>query len=436
MIHDLKKYNELFLSDPYNYMVFRILRDVEVYVVGGYIRDVIMGKKVFDRDYIVKGDLKKIAAQIVAEADGKLIRIGNRDLYRVLLNNGISMDFTPIAVDVREDLSKRDFTINAIAWSPKTGLIDLHGGVEDINNGLINAIKKENLCNDPVRIIRAYRISGETSLVINEKTQKILKEIGYKIKQAKTERITLEFFRILNLYDPFILLKTMLEYAILTHIICLSNSELMARLKVLNDVNGIIHERSFKDLLKLSNVFSQNLSYQGLLRLEVLLMGSPVNSLNLSLKVMKRLIDVEKACKIIRAMKGNESEVLFDAFRIAGDASLDLLIINNLMKKLPDLRRFEKLQKKALLSVYEIMNIIGIDKGLILGKAKEFIIRAEFTGKIRTKKEAIESLKENFPISSIQHNISCKTFTVLTTKSIHKDKQTCQVKNAENKKYF
>lgn len=261
MIHDLKKCNELFLSDPYNYMVFSALRDVEVYdvevyIVGGYVRDVILGKKVIDRDYIVKGDLKKIAARIAAKTDGKLIKIGNRNLYKVLLKNGISMDFTPIDVDIEENLAGRDFTINAIAWSPKTGLIDLHGGVEGIKNGLIQTIKKENLSNDPVRIIRAYRISGDTTFVINENTQAILKKIGYKIKQAKTERITLEFFRILNLYDPFMPLKTMLGHAVLSYIICLSNTELMPKLKEINDVNKIIYERSFKKLLKPDNVFS------------------------------------------------------------------------------------------------------------------------------------------------------------------------------------
>ncbi len=377
-------------------MVFSTLRGIEAYIVGGYVRDVILGKKVLDRDYIVKGDIKNIAGKIAAGTDGKLIKIGNRNLYRVILKNDISMDFTPIDVDIEKDLSGRDFTINALAWSPRTGLIDLHGGVDDIKKGLINAIKKDNLINDPVRIIRAYRISGETSLMINESTQKILKKIGYKIKQAKTERITLEFFRILNLYDPFLPLKTMLGHALLTHIICQSISKLMAKLKELNDLNKIIYERSFKNLLKLNNIFSQNLSYKGLLRLEVLLRELPLNLLNLSSKIKKRIIKVEKASTIIRTMKGDKSEVLFDAFRIAGDASLDFLIINNLLKKLPDLRKFQKLQKRALLSVHEIMIIIGTDKGLILGKAKEFIIKAEFTGKIRTRKEAISSLKRNF----------------------------------------
>ena len=109
----------------------------------------------------------------------------------------------------------------------------------------------------------------------------------------------------------------------------------------------------------------------------------------------------EKVSNIIRSMKGYESEVFFDEFRIAGEVSLDFLIINNLPRKLPDLRRFKKLQKKVLLSVHEIINILAIDKGVILGKAKEFILNAEFTGKIRSKKEAIEPLKRNFQDSLI-----------------------------------
>lgn len=78
--------------------------------------------------------------------------------------------------------------------------------IKDIKRGLIVAIKKENFINYRVRIIRAYRISAETSLAIYESTQRLLKKTRYKIKQAKTERITLEFYIILNFNDPFIAL--------------------------------------------------------------------------------------------------------------------------------------------------------------------------------------------------------------------------------------
>ena len=53
MIYDLKKCNEFFLNDPYDYMVFSALRDIKVYIVGGYVRVVMLGEKVMDRDAIL-----------------------------------------------------------------------------------------------------------------------------------------------------------------------------------------------------------------------------------------------------------------------------------------------------------------------------------------------------------------------------------------------
>ena len=114
----------------------------------------------------------------------------------------------------------------------------------------------------------------------------------------------------------------MLGHTILTHIICLLNSKLMAKLKDVNHRNKIICERSFKNLLKLNNIFSQNLSFKGLLRLELLLIGSSTNLLNLSSKIKKRLIEGAKASNLIRARKDCERELFFNAFRIAGDGSL------------------------------------------------------------------------------------------------------------------
>jgi tRNA nucleotidyltransferase/poly(A) polymerase len=61
-------------------------------------------------------------------------------VFSTLRDIEVYMDFTSLDVDIKEDLSERDFTINAIAWSLKTGLIDLHSGVEDIKKGLITAI--------------------------------------------------------------------------------------------------------------------------------------------------------------------------------------------------------------------------------------------------------------------------------------------------------
>lgn len=396
MIYDFKKLNDFFLSDPYSKIVYSSAKDIEVYIVGGYIRDVMIGRNVMDRDYVVKGDLKIVAAKIAAKTNGKLIKIGKGNLYRILLENGVNMDFTPMDQDIEKNLSERDFTINAMAWSPKTGLIDLYSGVRDVEKGLIRVIKNENLRSDPVRIIRAYRIAGDTSFEIDENTIEIFKENSDKIKGVKTERITLEIFKILNLFNPFKPLKMMVEHMILTKIICLSNKELLTGLKAINELNRTIDEKPFKNLLKPKDIFSQGLSHIGLLRLEILLRESPETLLNLSSKIKKRQAEVEKATKIMRAIKGDEKGALYYTFRIARSASVDFLIINNMQDNLPDLQRFKEIDKNSLLSVKEILEILKIDRGIMLGKAIDFIKKAEFCRKITTKGDAVELLKREF----------------------------------------
>jgi tRNA nucleotidyltransferase/poly(A) polymerase len=171
MMEDLNKCDEIFFQDPYNHVVFDSAIDDELFMVGGFVRDILLGRKGFDRDYIVRDDFQKVAARVAIKTGGKLVQIGKRNFFRVLTKNGTSMDFTPMNQDINYDLSGRDFTINALAWSPETGLIDLFNGIEDIRKGLIRGINKENLVNDPARIIRAYRLLGATSFKIEEATR-------------------------------------------------------------------------------------------------------------------------------------------------------------------------------------------------------------------------------------------------------------------------
>ena len=72
---------------------------------------------------------------------------------------------------IEEDLKRRDFTINAIAYNPKTGLIDPYKGIDDLNNKIIKTIKDPFISynEDPTRIIRAYRFADKLGFFINKK---------------------------------------------------------------------------------------------------------------------------------------------------------------------------------------------------------------------------------------------------------------------------
>ena len=401
MILAQSKFEKLFENDPYNSIVFNTLKGIEVYVVGGYIRDTILKRKVIDRDYVVEGNSKEKAREIANQVNGTLVKIGKRNLYRIFMKNGMTMDFTSINKDIEKDLSDRDFTINALAWSPKNGLLDLYGGVKDIRKGQICVIRNENLIDDPIRILRAFRISGELDFEINNVTAEILRKLSYKIQDAKTERITSEFFKILNLYDTFVIIQKMIECNILKYIILISNRKLADILQLIYEINQIIYQKPFKNLLKLKSTLSQGLSNLGFLRLALFLKDNPLNNLNLSSNILKRLRKIEKASKIINMEKGNKTELLYCAYREAGYAATDFLIINKMMNNIPDLKRFQKIDKKALLSFQEINHILKDERGIVIGRAIEFIKKAEFCKEIKRKRDATELLEKNSEILTI-----------------------------------
>jgi len=401
MMEDLNKCDAILFQDPYNHVVFDSAKDDELFIVGGFVRDILLGRKGFDRDYIVRDDFQRVATRVAIKTGGKLVQIGKRNLFRVLAKNGTSMDFTPMNQDIHFDLSGRDFTINALAWSPDTGLIDLFNGIEDIEKGLIRSIKRENLINDPVRIVRAYRLLGELSFEIEESTRRMLKDIACKIKEVKSERITLEFFKILNINDPFIPLRALHEDTIMTQLIFMSNNMFQLKLHKLNELNKIVKQKTFKYNLEVEEIFSQGLSYIGLLRLEVLLAETQESLLTLSSKIRKRLSSIAKAVKLMQEKEVAAREKLYLVFDSAGEAALDFLVVNSMLKFLPDLRIFERIERKGVLSTDEIMDILRIDEGVILGRAKEFIKKAEFCGKVKTKSGAIELLRSNADILTI-----------------------------------
>ncbi len=96
------------------------------------------------------------------------------------------------------DLKERDFNIDAIAWSQERGIIDPYAGRNDIEKRVIKAVRMKNLKDDPVRMLRAYRIAAELGFQIEENTRKYIKHHSKEITRAARERITDEFYTTLN----------------------------------------------------------------------------------------------------------------------------------------------------------------------------------------------------------------------------------------------
>lgn len=370
--------------------------DKSAYVVGGYIRNLLKGKESLDIDIVTKSDIKKLAEAIAKRLNGTIVNFKKAGIIRVV-SRGVTLDFSELKGSIHNDLSKRDFTINAIAWSPSEGIIDPFKGIDDIKKGIIRAISEENLKDDPLRLLRAYRFIAEEGYRIDPQTRNMIKRLKKEISLTADERITSELFKIL--ISPYYMksLKEVFEVSLLRQIISINSN------KLLDNIKSIKRMERFIDLLKglppldssltkkeklkgvyiaLDDEYSQGLTYRGLLRLERLLLGSKLdkNRIILSRAIWKRLKAIEEAFKVyIKGKRSLGSRIIFDIFYKLKEASVDFSILTGRKKIFLEAQRF--LQMEDLIPGERLAEITGL-KGEMIGEVLRELRYLQFTGRI------------------------------------------------------
>lgn len=176
------------------------LTDVEAYIVGGFVRDILMNKKSPDRDLILCGcDVEKFSRELADKLNAHFIELDSvNKIYRIVLENKIDyIDITmPIENDFEKDIKRRDLTINAIAYNLKTSeIIDLVGGVDDIKNKKIKGICDKNFEDDPLRLLRIFRFNAKTGFEIDESLIELSKRLYKRINEPAKERVTVELLK-------------------------------------------------------------------------------------------------------------------------------------------------------------------------------------------------------------------------------------------------
>jgi len=395
MIADARDHGRKIIADPYNSIVFGAGGGLEIYIVGGFTRDLLSMRSSSDRDYVVRDSMEGLVAEVVRVTHGRLIELGGEGLRRIVLRDGVTLDFTPIRENIEKDLSSRDFTINAIAWSPRTGWIDPKGGMDDLSRGLVRMVDAGNLTADPLRILRAYRFSTELSFVIEPATRAALRRLPFLLSNASGERITSEFFRILNLNNAPHTIEMMLKDGLLSCMIILPYKDLERKVKALGD----LCHRSLESLLKYGinpqEIFSQGLSRSALLSLEILLEGLPEHLFVLSSRIVRRISRLYKAGEyLVGAGPGSlDRQTLFDIFEASGDATPDFLLLRGRPESMDSFEEYLRIKKKGLLSGEEISSVLGVVSGRALGNAIRAVKKAQFVGLISTAEQASDFLK-------------------------------------------
>lgn len=393
MKFSLEKLKKRILRDKYNSIVFEKGRGRELYLVGGYVRDIFRGIHSKDRDYIVSGNIRSFVKEIRKITGGTIVELRKEHMIRIALKNGTTLDFSKPMGTLEEDLSKRDFTINAIAWSPSSGIIDPYHGIKDIQKRRIHSLAKENLIADPLRMLRAYRFAAELNGYIEKRTRNSIKMLHNTINETSSERITLELFNLLNLKLSAKYLQMAFSDGVLTDIISINYSQLDRNIKDIYKLENINKNYSLKIQVILKKIFSQNLIYKGLLCLELLLKQNTsltqqsISNIRMSTKIINRIDMAHKGMSKLRE-KGKKR--LFDVFLVSKEAAMDVLIIIGKFDLLKDYERFRRIWKRGILSSEEIIRVTEVKTGPRIGIMITELKRAKFEGRIKTKRDAIK----------------------------------------------
>ena len=201
------------LNSDVSFILEQLNKNGNGFLVGGAVRDLIMRRDPGDYDFatdIEYSRLKKIFADYSPKEVGAhfgilLIKVNGKsyEIARFRKEKGVYNSRHPKEIkfidNIDEDLARRDFTMNALAYSEKIGVIDLYGGKTDIKNGIIRFVGDPNLRieEDALRIMRAFRFISKLGFILDKKTAEAIHKKRKFLNKISKERIFDELSKIL-----------------------------------------------------------------------------------------------------------------------------------------------------------------------------------------------------------------------------------------------
>ncbi len=169
-------------------------------LVGGSVRDGLLNKlnPKPDLDFVVPINATEFSKHLSEKINATFIKLDEkRDIARLVIN-GWTLDFArQVGESLKDDLLRRDFRINAIALrlNEKPEIYDPMGGIDDLKSKKIVAISEKNLLDDPLRLLRGFRLMCELDFEFDEKTKRCLKNNVEKLNNVAPERIKMEILK-------------------------------------------------------------------------------------------------------------------------------------------------------------------------------------------------------------------------------------------------
>jgi len=209
---------------------FLVARDTPAYLVGGTVRDILLGRVTHDLDVSVQGDASELARAFADEHGAAFfIMDATFDVARVIFNQGETREVVDFArlrgTSVEMDLATRDFTVNAMAadagtWSGNPdAVIDPFHGLADMAAHRLRGVSAETFVNDPVRLLRAIRFEAELEFALDDATENLIRRDAPLITHAPGERVREEFMRILSARNVLRHLKRLDSLGLLGYVV-------------------------------------------------------------------------------------------------------------------------------------------------------------------------------------------------------------------------
>lgn len=374
---------------------------VKAYIIGGVVRDLILQKPIYDIDIVIEGNAVDFCKFIESKNLCKITRIANDfGTAKVLFPqiDNLCLDFASTRTEVypipghlpviekigcplKDDILRRDFTVNALALSINEKdfgtLIDYTGGLKDITQKKLKILHDKSFIDDPTRIIRALRFSNKLDFSLEQITQKKQNEYLEKfdnndICYERIKQVLKLAFNINNakLYNDFIQSKI---YKIITTTPLITNGE-------------IIFDNIQKNITHISN---ENI---WLIYLTCCINSNDAKKLNLSSKELSIITTFEKF-KMDQIDFNNNFELYKFFFNLPIES---IVAFDILTEKSYGHKFITKLKNiKPEINGYDLIKI-GFPKSEIIGKILLKILEEKINGNLKSKEEELIYAKKNF----------------------------------------
>lgn len=383
---------EIFIPKEVSFLIDTIYENgYEAFMVGGCVRDSILNLTPNDYDITTSATPKEIMNIF---KDYKIIDTGiKHGTVSIILNNNIyeittyriegeyennrrpkNVEFTS---NIEEDLKRRDFTINAMAYNEQFGIVDKFNGLEDLQKRIIKTVGNpdERFEEDGLRMIRAIRFSSKLGFSIDENTLKSIYKNAYIIKNISIERINDEFTKTLVSNNP-------------QNIILLYKTKILENLGIHCNLNGYYYKELEKDINILKSC--DNNLLDRLIMLEYLISNKILKYIDKHEKYKYYCENIKKV-NIINNLRYSNKVINYCndimEYMIKDIEKIDNIVIKRYLNNIG----YEKLNKVFKLKL--IYNVFLDNKN-----------KAEFFRQCIIKLNEIENSKECYKISDLDIN--------------------------------